>query len=110
MVRNLLRFMKSDIEIHYDTCWYGKENKIEGFYFYSKKPFSKTYQWCGTIGLDYTYEILSLIQSTLKENKKALLLEISHGSWYERIYIWKGSLKKAEEQIFNMIEEVQKQY
>lgn len=110
ILKEILWFIKSDIEIKYRTCWYGKDEKIDGFRLYSKRPFSKAYQWSGTIGLEYTYQLLSLIQRTIKEKRKALIIEISHGYWYEKIYIWKGSLKKAEQQIFKMIKELQKQY
>ena len=111
MVNRHIWFIKSDIEIKYETCWYGKDEKIDGFRFYSKIPFSRSYQLSGTIGLEYTYQILSLIQKTIKERKKALIIEISHGCGvYERIYIWKDSLKKAEQQISKMIKELQKQY
>jgi len=110
ILKDILWFIKSDIEIKYETCWYGKDEKIDGFRFYSKRPFSRSYQWSATIGLEYTYPILSLIQKTIKERKKALMIEISHGCGYERIYIWKYSLKKAEQQIFKMIKELQKQY
>lgn len=110
ILKFFLWFIKSDIELIYETCWYGNAEKIDGFRLYSKKPFSKSYQWCGVIGLEYTYKILSLIQNAIKKNNKAVILEIDHGIGYEKIYIWKGSLRKAEQQIFSMIKEIQRQY
>ena len=109
--RRLIKFIKSDIELRTTTVWDldGKE-KIDGFYFMSKQPFSKSYQWHAAIGLEYTYKILSHIQNGIKEKKRGILIEISRGMWYERVYIWRGSFKKAERQIFDMIKEIQHQY
>lgn len=110
LIEELLWYIKSDVEIKYETCWYGRENKIEGFKFYSKKPFSRSYQYHATIGLDNTYKILKMIQDTRKEKMRALMLQVGRGMGYEKVYIWKGSLDKAEKLIFNMIKKIQEQY
>jgi len=39
-----------------------------------------------------------------------MCIEVSGGAWREDIYIWKGSLKKAEKLIFEMIKQIQEQY
>jgi Xanthosine triphosphate pyrophosphatase len=105
-----LWFIRSDIELRYDTCWYGKTEKIDGFKFYSKRPLSKSYQFHSTIGLEYTYPIYSLIQDGIKHKRKAVAIEVGLGFGYETIYIWKGSFKKAEEQMSQMIKKIQQQY
>jgi hypothetical protein len=106
-------YVRSDIELEYTTCWHNENElveKIDGFCFYSKKPFSRSYQWCSTLPLEATYPVLSMIQEALKERRKAALLEIRSGLGVERMFIWKGSLKKAERQLNEMIKQIQKQY
>lgn len=113
LLEDLLWFVKSDVELKYTTCWYdenGLVEKIDGFRFYSKRPFSRSYQWCGSIGLENTYGIISVLQQARKERKKAVLFEIRVGSGVEILHIWRGSFKKAEEQIFEMIKKLQVQY
>ena len=87
----------------------GRE-RIDGFYFYSKKPFSRSYQWHATIGLENTYTILKAIQKAIEIKARALPIEINGGLGIERVLIWKGSLRKAEKQMFEMIRKIQKQY
>lgn len=110
----MLWFIKSDIEIKFETCWYPEGdklvNKIDGFKFYSKNPFSKKYKYHATIGLENTYTILSLIQDGIKNKRKAVRLDVTGGWGREYIYIWKGSYKKAEDEMFKMIKLLQEQY
>ena len=103
-------YIESDVELKVETCWYGKEEKIDGFKFYSKRPFSKSYQCHATIGLENTYGILSLFQKTIRNGGRAAQLQVSSGWGREDIYIWKGSLKKAETPMFEMIKEIPTQY
>ncbi|MBD1379085.1 hypothetical protein [Metabacillus arenae] len=110
MLKNLIWFFKSDIQLKTDTCWYGKDEKIEGFYFYSKRPFSKSYQYHSVIGLNYTYDLLFLIQDAIKNKRKAVLIEVSSGYGIEKVYMYKSSLKKAEKQMLKLIKEIQEQY
>ncbi|MEK3975522.1 hypothetical protein [Psychrobacillus sp. FSL K6-1267] len=110
MYKRLKRLITSDVKLIKDTCWYDSVEKIDGFKFYTKRPFSNSYQWHAVIGLEYTYEILSLIQDGIKNKRKAILIEIQSGWGRERVYIWRGSFKKAEKQIFEMIKELQQQY
>lgn len=113
ILKELMWYVKSDVELKYTTCWYnenGLVEKIDGFRFYSKRPFSRSYQWCGTIGLENTYGILSVLQQARKECKQAVLLELRVGLGVERLHIWKGSFLKAEEQLFCMIKKIQEQY
>lgn len=109
-MKNLLWYIKSDIELKLETCWYDGVEKIDGFYFYSKKPLSKSYQFHSTIGLENTYKILSLIQKAIKNKKRAIHLQVACGLGTENIYIWKGSLMKAEELMQTMIKQIQKQH
>lgn len=103
-------YIKSDLLLRYDTCWYGKDEKIEGFYFMSKSPMSKSYQWHAVLGLDMTYRILGLIQKGIKHKSKLVTLSIRGGMGVETVKIWRGSFKKAETQILTMIKEIQRQY
>src|SRR5690554_2666419 len=102
MIKRLLWYIKADIILKTDSYWYNGKNYIDGFYFYVKRPFSKSYQWHAVIGLENTYNILKLIQESIREKKKALILDIQSGLGYERIVIWKGSFKKAENELFKM--------
>lgn len=111
LFKRLLWYLKSDIELGTTTVSGsdGKE-RIDGFYFLSKKPFSKSYQWHETIGLENTYNILDLIKSSIDQKKKAAVIDIVGSLGRERIVIWRGSLKKAEKLLFDMISKIQKQY
>lgn len=106
----MLYFLRSDIKIRTHTCWYGNVEKIDGFSFISKSPFSFSRQWSREIPLDYTYPLLALIQDAMENRKRAVVIEISFGIGYEKIIIWKRSLKKAEKQLFDMIRKLQEQY
>lgn len=110
MLNRIVWFMKSDVKIETQTCWYERTEKIDSFMFYTKKPFSKAYQYHAAIGLEYTYKILELIQRGIRDENKAIHLAINSGMGRENIYIWKSSLRKAEEQMFSMIKEIQGQY
>ncbi|WZL56094.1 hypothetical protein SP3_00035 [Bacillus phage fHSPT3] len=110
MIKRIKRFCSSDVELRTETYWEGGKEKIDGFYFLSKKPFSNAYQYCGTISLRDTYPILSLISESIKQKKKGMLLAIRDGMAHEKIIIWKGSLPKAEKLMLDMIKEIQKQY
>lgn len=83
MIKRIKRFCSSDVELRTETCWEGGKEKIDGFYFLSKKPFSNAYQYCGTISLRDTYPILSLISEAIKQKKKVCcsLLEME---WFMR--------------------------
>ena len=94
----------------YETCWYNGVEKIDGFKFYSKKPFSRSYQYHSTIGLEYTYPILELISNAIKDKSIVVQLEIISGWGKEYVYIWRDSLKKAEKLMLKMIKQIQKQY
>lgn len=114
IIKKLLWFIFSDVKlIHTECCDIINDemkNRIDGFYFYTKYPFSKSYQYHSAIGLNYTYEILKSIQDSIKQKQRALLIEVSVGMGIERIYIWKGSFKKAEKQMLDMIKKIQEQY
>ncbi|WP_442636532.1 hypothetical protein [Rossellomorea marisflavi] len=103
-------YIKSDVEVKYETCWYDRVEKIDGYKFYTKKPFSKSYQYHATLGLESTYNILNLIQKTIKTKRKAAHIQVSGGLGRENVFIWKGSLQKAEIQMLDMIKKIQKQY
>lgn len=109
-IKYLTWFIRSDVELKTETCWCDGVDRIDGFKFYSKEPFSKVYQYHSTIGLENTYNILFLIQNAIKNNKKAICLDITSGCGRETIYIWRSSLVKAEKQIMEMISGIQKQY
>ncbi|HLR72032.1 MAG TPA: hypothetical protein VK085_11475 [Pseudogracilibacillus sp.] len=106
----MINYIKSDIELKTTTVWMDGKERIDGFYFYSKTPFSKLFQWHSSIGLENTYTILKAIQKAIKIKARVLPIEISSGMGIERVYIWRGSLKKAEKQMFEMIKKIQKQY
>ncbi len=111
LLKEILWYMRSDIRLKTTTIWdLDRKERIDGFYFQSKRPFSRSYQWHATVGLENTYKILSLIQSAMKEKKKGALIEITGGMGRERVVIWKDSLAKAESLIFEMIREIQQQY
>lgn len=110
MIKRIKRFCSSDVELRTEAYWEDGKEKIDGFYFLSKKPFSNAYQYCGTISLRDTYPILSLISESIKQKKKGMLLAIRDGRAHEKIIIWKGSLPKAEKLMLDMIKEIQKQY
>lgn len=111
MLKKILWYIRSDVELMTTTVWgIDGKKRIDGFYFYTKKPFSKSYQWCSTVGLEYTYPILSLLQSSMKEKKKAFVLKISVGMGYERMVILRSSYKKLENQMTDMIKQIQQQY
>lgn len=109
---SLIRYIKSDVKLVTEEFWdhVNMEKKIDGFRLYSKDPLSNAYQVCGVIGLDYTYKLLELINDAIKNKRRAIRIDLSHGIGYERLFIWKGSFRKLEEQIFEMIAELQKQY
>lgn len=110
MISHLLWYCRSDVELKTETVW-GLDNKerIDGFYFRSKKPFSRAYQWHGTLSLVSTYPLLSRIEYGIK-NKKNIGLVLSGNMGTEKVILWKGSLKKAEKLMLEMISELQKQY
>lgn len=106
-------YVKSDVELRCTTCWYdenGLVEKIDGFRFYSKRPFSTSYQVCGNISLESTYDIISLIREAIEKRRKAVALELRVGAGTERLFIRKGSFRKCEEQLFEMIKQIQAQY
>lgn len=107
----MLSYIKSDIELK-TTTLHGLDYKerIDGFYFRSKRPLTRSYQWHATIGLENTYQILKAIQESIRDGEKALKISISSSMGDEMVYIWKGSLKKAEKQMLEMINKIQKQY
>ena len=53
---------------------------------------------------------MSLIQNAIKHKNRAVQIQISSGNASETIHIWKGSLKKAELQMEDMIKQIQVQY
>lgn len=110
ILKDIIWFIKSDVELKTQTCWYGKEEKIDGFCFYSKRPLSKSYQYHASIGLQYTYPVLNLISEGVKKKRKAVMIDISSGWGREKLYIWNGSLKKAEKVMQDMISKIQEQY
>lgn len=107
---DILGFIQSDVELKLSTCSDNGVEKVTGFKFYSKAPLSKSYQYHATIGLENTYKILSLIQNAIKHKNRAVQIQISSGIASETIHIWKGSLKKAELQMEDMIKQIQVQY
>jgi len=109
IIKKAIWFVKSDVELQIKTDWFKGKRYIDSFYFYSKKPFSKSYQYHSSIGLENTYKVLELIQKSIKRKSKALL-QIYGSLGREDVYIYKGSLKKAEKQMFEMIKKIQKQY
>ncbi|QZA69563.1 hypothetical protein 035JT004_64 [Bacillus phage 035JT004] len=110
LLKRVSRYIKSDVELGTTTVWEDGKQRIDGFYFYSKAPFSRSYQYHGAIGLDYTYLVLQKIDESITKNKSGLQLTIRDGPATERIKIHKGSLQKARDLMYQMIEEVQKQY
>jgi len=109
IIKKAIWFVKSDVELQIKTDWFKGKRYIDSFYFYSKKPFSKSYQYHSSIGLENTYKVLELIQKSIKRKSK-VLLQIYGSLGREDVYIYKGSLKKAEKQMFEMIKKIQKQY
>lgn len=109
IIKEAIWFVKSDVELQTETYWFKGKEYIDSFYFYSKKPFSKSYQYHASIGLENTYKVLELIQKSIKR-KSRVLLQIYGSLGREDVYIYKGSLKKAEKQMLEMIKRIQKQY
>lgn len=111
MLKKIRYFIKSDVELHCRNIWEDGVKRIDGFNFISKKPFSNSYQYHAPLTLECTYRMLKLIQRSIKENKRSLTFKINHGmSCSESITIWKSSFKKAEKLMFDLIENIQKQY
>lgn len=110
LLKRVVRYIKSDVEMETTKVWEEGKQRIDGFYFYSKAPFSRSYQYHGSIGLDYTYPVLQKIDEAITKNKSGFQLIIRDGPARERIKIHKGSLQKARDLMYQMIEEVQKQY
>lgn len=109
IIKKAIWFVKSDVELQTKTYWLKGKEYVDSFYFYSKKPFSKSYQYHASIGLENTYKVLELIQKSIKRKSKALL-QIYGSLGREDVYIYKDSLKKAEKQMLEMIKKIQKQY
>lgn len=109
IIKKAIWFVKSDVELQTETYWFKGKEYIDSFYFYSKKPFSKSYQYHASIGLENTYKVLELIQKSIKRKNK-ILLQIYGSLGREDVYIYKDSLKKAERQMLEMIKRIQKQY
>ncbi|UPI13215.1 hypothetical protein [Bacillus phage SBSphiJ6] len=110
LFRRVARYIKSDVELGTITVWEDGKQRIDGFYFYSKAPFSRSYQLHGSVGLDYTYPVLQKIDEAITKNRSGFQLTIRDGSATERIIIHKGSLWKARNLMYQMIEEIQEQY
>lgn len=110
LFRRVAWYFKSDVELGTTMVWENGKQCIDGFYFYSKAPFSRRYQLHGAVGLDYTYPVLQKIDEAITMNKSGFLLTVHDGPATERIKIHKGSLWKARNLMYQMIEEIQKQY
>lgn len=103
-------YVKADIQLMTEKCWYGKEEKIDSFYFYSKQPFSKAYQYHAPIGLQDTYRVLTLLQFAIKKKSKVVRIGVRGRMGKETLSIHKEVLRKAESDMLEMIENIQKQY
>lgn len=110
LFRRVACYIKSDVELGTTKVWENGKQRIDGFYFYSKAPFSRRYQLHGAVGLDYTYPVLQKIDEAITMNKSGFLLTVHDGLATERIKIHRDSLWKARNLIYQMIEEIQKQY
>jgi len=106
----LMWYIRSDIELVTTTVWgIDRKERIDGFYFRSKRPFSNAYQWHGTLSLLSTYPLIKSMDKAIK-NKRNLSFVINSGLGREKVTIWKGSMKRARELMFEMVKKLQEQY
>lgn len=102
-------YLQSDVQLMVTTYWENKQDKIDGFYFYSKQPKSKAYQYHGTVALENAERILRLLDYAIEGKKEAAVITIRSGLGTETVSIHKNSLESARRQLLEMLESVEKQ-
>lgn len=105
-LRQVKWFVRSDFDLM--ICFHEDTKKINGFYFYTKKPFSSRYQEHNELGLENISGILDSIREGIKSRRDVYVM--LPGDKCERVKIWKGSLKRAERQLLLMTKMIQQQY
>jgi len=110
LIRKIMWFCRNDVDlVEVFISGLDYEKRINSFYILSKKRFSWSYNWCGTIAITSVYPLLSSIEEGIK-NKKSVDVELGSHLGSKRIILKKGHLKKTKELIEKMIKEIQEQY
>jgi hypothetical protein len=112
LIQKLVNFKKAQVFLETQDCSYYENNKMklytDSFTFYSKQPYSKSFQYTASISLDATYSILKLIQTGIKKNQTVQII-VRAGMGTERINIHKSVLKDAEKEMLGMITKIQEE-
>lgn len=95
-------YIQADVQLQKETYWMDGKDIVDGFYFYVKEPFSKSYQYHATLSLDRAEKILQVVQKGIKV-KKGIDIRIRSGMGHEDIAIHKNALPKAEKQLKELI-------
>lgn len=110
-IRHLFQWVKwyttSDVQLIRET--YRSNGVIipDGFYFQSKKQFSKAYQYHAVIGIEDISKIEKVIGVGIKKKSKSVELSIRSGMGRETVHLWRGSLKKAQNDLQKLISDVE---
>lgn len=88
-------YMKSDITIYVEKVSEDGKQIPFSFYFSSKAPFSKRYQYHSESKVEDLWKIYNLLLSSIERKKKGIELVIRSGLGTENVTIHKGSMKKA---------------
>ncbi len=111
-IQKLVNYKKAQVFLETQDCSYFENGKMklytDSFTFYSKQPYSKSFQYTASMPLDATYKILKLIETGIKKNQTVQII-INSGMGTERINIHKSVLKQAEKEMLEMIAKIQKE-
>lgn len=111
LIQKLVNFKKAQVFLETQDCsYYEGKMKVytDGFTFYSKQPYSKSFQYTASMPLDATYKVLKLIETGIKKNQTVQII-VNSGMGTERINIHKSVLKDAEKQMLEMIAKIQEE-
>lgn len=94
-IEHLLWYLNSDVDLIINTVWTDGLEEPYTFFFYSKKPRDKRYQFHAESKIEDLHKIKDLLERSIEANKKGIILVINGGIGREEVEIHQGSMKKA---------------
>lgn len=94
-VKRYIWYLKSDVDLIINKVWTDGVEEPDTFFFYSKKPRDKRYQFHAESKIEDLHKIKDLLERSIAANKKGIILVIKGGIGREEVEIHEGSMEKA---------------